>query len=102
MEDPHSLKLTYEDYCLLSDDGKRHELIDGEHYMTPAPKSKHQQVSVNLTVALGAFMKKHRPGRLFEAPYNVVLSDIDVVEPDLLFVSAARVSIITEANVQGA
>lgn len=31
----------------------------------------------------------------------MVLSDLDVVEPDLLFVSSGRSSIITEKNVQG-
>ncbi len=40
-----SSKLTYEDYVLFPDDGKRHEIIDGDHYETPAPKTKHQRVS---------------------------------------------------------
>jgi hypothetical protein len=28
------VKLTYDDFLLFPDDGKRHELIDGEHYLT--------------------------------------------------------------------
>ena len=28
------VKLTYDDFLLFPDDGKRHELIDGEHYVT--------------------------------------------------------------------
>lgn len=43
-----STKLTYEDYLLFPDDGKRHESIHGDHYMTPAPETKHQRVSRNL------------------------------------------------------
>ena len=101
MENPHSTKLTYEDYCLLPDDGKRHEVIDGEHFMTPAPKSTHQQVSMNLTVSLGIFLRQHRLGQIFAAPYDVVPSDVDVVQPDLVFVSTAKSSMITEANIQG-
>jgi hypothetical protein len=31
------VKLTYDDFLLFPDDGKRHELIDGEHYVTPSP-----------------------------------------------------------------
>jgi hypothetical protein len=42
------VKLTYEDFLLFPDDGKRHELIDGDHYVTPCPNTKHQVVSENL------------------------------------------------------
>ena len=45
------VKLTYDDFVLFPDDGKRHELIDGEHYVTPSPNPKHQQVSANLDPA---------------------------------------------------
>jgi hypothetical protein len=38
------LKLTYDDFLLFPDDGKRHELIDGEHYVTASPNIKHQRV----------------------------------------------------------
>ena len=31
------VKLTYDDFVLFPDDGKRHELIDGAHYVTPSP-----------------------------------------------------------------
>ena len=34
------VKLTYDDFVLFPDDGKRHELIDGEHYVTPSPHLK--------------------------------------------------------------
>jgi Uma2 family endonuclease len=98
----HKVKFTYEDYLLFPDDGKRHELIDGEHYVTPAPKTKHQKISVNLTTAIATFLKHQKIGEIFAAPCDVVLSDLDVVEPDLLFVSSARASIITEKNIQGA
>jgi Uma2 family endonuclease len=98
---PRSTKLTYEDYLLFSDDGKRHELIQGDHYMTPAPSTKHQKVSRNLVAALWTFVRQRRLGEVLEAPCDVVLSDEDVVQPDLLFVSAERASVITEANVQG-
>ena len=42
------VKLTYDDLMLFPDDGRRHELIDGEHYVTPSPNIKHQAVSGNL------------------------------------------------------
>ena len=101
-QDVHSSQLTYEDYLFFPDDGKRHEIIDGDHYVTPAPKTKHQKVSFNLTVTLGSFVKQRGSGLVLAAPCDVILSDENVVQPDLLFVSAARASIVTEDNIRGA
>jgi Uma2 family endonuclease len=98
---PHHVKFTYEDYLLFPEDGKRHELIDGEHFMTPAPNTKHQEISRNLLLVIGIFLENHPIGKIFDAPYDVLLSDLDVVQPDLLFISSGRSSIITEKNVQG-
>jgi Uma2 family endonuclease len=101
-QDVLSSKLTYEDYLLFPDDGKRHEIIEGDHNVTPAPKTKHQKVSFNLALALGSFVKQRDLGLVFAAPYDVILSDENVVQPDLLFVSSARASIVTEDNIRGA
>ena len=38
------MRLTYDDFLLLPDDGKRHELIDGVHYVTPSPLLRHQDL----------------------------------------------------------
>lgn len=97
------LRFTYDDYLQFPDDGKRHELIDGEHYVTASPNTKHQSIVRNLTVLVGSYIRTHRIGRLFAAPFDVVFSNFDVVEPDLLFVSTARqADVLTAANVRGA
>src|SRR5262249_35803215 len=83
-------------------DGKRHEIIDGEHYVTPSPNTKHQTVSMNLTTAFVIYLKQHPRGRLFAAPFDVVFSDLDIVEPDLLYISRERTSIVTDKHVRGA
>jgi Uma2 family endonuclease len=101
-QDTLSNRLTYEDYLLFPDDGKRHEIIDGDHCVTPAPKTKHQKVSFNLSVALGSFVKQRGLGLVLAAPTDVILSDDNVVQPDLLFISAARAGIVTEDNIRGA
>ena len=98
----HQVKFTYEDYLLFPDDGKRHELIEGEHFVTPAPTTKHQRTSSNLHGLLFAHLQQTKAGRVFSAPTDVVLSDLDVVQPDLLFVSATRASMITEKHIRGA
>ncbi len=96
------IKFTYQDFLLFPEDGKRHELIDGDHYVTPAPKTKHQKVSGKIFGELYVYLQEHSVGFLFAAPTDVVLSDLDIVEPDLLFIAACRSTIITDANVQGA
>jgi hypothetical protein len=37
-------KHTYDDYVLLPEDGKIYEIIDGEHYIIPAPETYRQQI----------------------------------------------------------
>ena len=96
------LKLTYDDFVLFPDDGKRHELIDGEHYVTPSPNTRHQQILLNLTLIIGNWLEAHRVGRLFFAPFDVVFSNFDVVEPDLLYLSNERAATaITPLHVRG-
>jgi Uma2 family endonuclease len=95
------LRLTYEDYRLIPDDGKRHELIDGEHVMSPSPNTKHQRIAGTLLTALKNFLREHPLGEIFIVPYDVVLSDFDVVQPDLIFVATAQAAIVTEANIRG-
>ena len=96
------VKLTYDDFVHFPDDGKRHELIDGEHYVTPSPNTRHQTIVRELVVLIGTHLKRHPAGKIFTAPLDVVFSDFDVVEPDLLFVSSDRAQVLTEKNVQGA
>ncbi len=97
------VRLTYDDFVQFPDDGKRHELIDGEHHVTAAPNTRHQRVVTRLTGLLWSFVQGRRLGEVFVAPFDVVLSDTDVVEPDLLFVSPARAAdTLTDANMRGA
>jgi Uma2 family endonuclease len=98
-----SLKLTYDDFRLFLDDGKRHELIDGEHYVTPCPFTKHQRLVGNLLWLIRSFLESHPIGEVFVAPFDVVFSDFDVVAPDLLYMSEARAAeVLTAKNVVGA
>jgi Uma2 family endonuclease len=97
-----STKLTYEDYLLLPEDGRRHEIIDGEHYVNAAPNRQHQAISLNLTLALAYHVRAHALGQLFYAPFDVLLSPIDVVQPDLVFISNERLRLLDDANLKGA
>jgi Uma2 family endonuclease len=96
-----STKMTYEDLLLLPEDGLRHEIIDGEHYVNASPLEKHQRVSYNLIVEIGIYLRQYPVGRFYHAPFDVVFSRYDVVEPDLMFISNEHLAIITSRNVQG-
>src|SRR5215216_5158799 len=84
------VRLTYTDYLLFPEDGRRHEILDGEHYVTAAPFLRHQALVVELAAALHPFIRSNKLGRLFVAPADVV------------FISTERLHILTERNIQGA
>jgi Uma2 family endonuclease len=96
-------RLTYEDLLLFPDDGRRHELIDGEHYVTPSPNTRHQRLVRRLLSAFEDYLRTHPgAGEPFVAPLDVVISDTDVVVPDLLFIAADQHDILTDKHVRGA
>ena len=95
-------RLTYDDYALIPDDGRRHEILNGEHVMSPAPRTKHQRIVSRLDRSLGGFVDDHGLGEVFVAPFDVLLSDHDIVQPDVVFVSDARLGIVDEDNCKGA
>ena len=94
-------KYTYQDYCQLPDE-VRAEVLDGELLMSPSPFRKHQEISWKIEFAIGKWVEENRRGKIYNAPFDVVLSQYDIVQPDLLYISYERKSILTEANVQGA
>ena len=98
---PAGVNLTYDNYLLFPDDGQRHELIDGEHYATPTPRTRHQAIVVNLTGMIWNYLQEHPVGRVFTAPLDVILSNYDVVEPDLLYLSHERASEVLRDWVRG-
>ena len=100
---PPRLKLTYDDFVLFPDDGKRHELIDGEHYVTPSPNVRHQQIQGDLFALVWNYLEAHPVGRVFTSRLDVVFSRFDVVEPDIVYLSFERANtVLTKANLQGA
>ena len=96
-------KLTCQDYFDLdAPEGARYELIDGVLIMAAAPNEAHQMVIGALGVRMYVFADDNGLGKVFFSPYDVALSDTDVVQPDILFVSNKRARIRTPANIQGA
>lgn len=93
--------LTYEDYCAMPDDGVRYELVEGVLRVSPSPNELHQRVLTNLAFLLRGHVGPTGAGRIYVAPFDVVLAPNIVLQPDVLFVAAERLAIITEKNIQG-
>ena len=92
------VRFTYDDFLQFPDDGKRHELIDGEHFVTASPNTRHQRVLGNLHWLLRRHLETDPRGEVFIAPFDVVFSQFDVVEPDLLYMSHERAAAAQDAG----
>jgi len=97
--EPHPM--TYADYCLLPNDGKQYQVIEGELFVSPAPRTTHQDIIVNILVLLQTHVKVHNLGKVYVAPTDVLLGPTTVVQPDILFIRRENMGIITELNIQG-
>ena len=96
-------QITWDDVLQMPEDRNRYEAIEGELYVTPAPSSRHQRVSMALAVALHRILVGGGHGELFHAPYGVKFpSTGEGVQPDLVFVSGGRREIILPAQIEGA
>jgi Uma2 family endonuclease len=81
-----STKFTHADLLVIPADGKRREIVDGELFVTPSPVSKHQRILGRIVSRFYRYLDDHPIGEVLIAPLDVILSDYDVLEPDLLFV----------------
>ncbi|TVQ28103.1 MAG: Uma2 family endonuclease [Spirochaetaceae bacterium] len=95
-------KLTYDEYLHFPDDGRRHEIIDGEHYVSPAPSTDHQNVSRHIQYALYRQLEERGRAQVFNAPVDVELSPTDVVQPDLAVVLTEHSDRILRSRLRGA
>src|SRR5262245_39489737 len=97
---------TYEDLCAMPDDDLRHEILFGEHLVTPSPRIRHQLLVTRLLNALDDSLALSRHGAarglLLVGPCDVLLESGDVLVPDLLYLSPERMALAEERYVRGA
>ncbi len=93
-------KLRYEHYVCYPDDGMRHEIIDGVHFMNPAPSTYHQDLSRRIQFQLYEAIEQTGQGKVYDAPVDVHLSEHDIVQPDLVVVLTGN-RIITPTKIKG-
>jgi Uma2 family endonuclease len=92
---------TYADYCRIPPDRKRHEIIDGRHFVNPAPSPYHQTVSRRLQYELMSLVEKRGLGEVFDAPVDLHLGPLTVVQPDLALLRNRNLSIIGDKKLTG-
>lgn len=95
-------KWTWDDYATLPEDGRRHEVIGGVHVVDPSPSTQHQHISKRLQYQLYTKIELAGLGLLFNAPFDVQLSDFDIVQPDLVIVLNEHTHRITPTRIKGA
>lgn len=92
--------LTYDDLAAFPDNGLRRELLAGQPFVSPAPTTLHQRLVLQIGRALAAYADEHG-GEAFVAPVDVILTDTDVVEPDVVYISGEREAIVQEQGIFG-
>ncbi len=94
---------TYEDWSKLPNDGYRYEVINGELFMSPPPRARHQRILMRLVDHLLAFLRLHQVGEVLVAPVGVHLPNHTVpLQPDIVFIGSERLDIIDEDYIEGA
>lgn len=72
------------------------ELWDGELIMSPTPRPNHQRIVFNLATLFRDFVTERRLGEVFLSPLDVILSQRQVVQPDVFFISKPRLNLVTD------
>ena len=85
MPAPHA-DWTAEMVRALPDDGKRYELVDGELFVSPAPRPAHQAVVMRLAIVLDAYVREHKLGWVYTSPADIEFSPTTLVQPDVFVV----------------
>lgn len=94
-------RITYEDYLQLPEES-RYEVLEGDLKMVPAPGYRHQRVTARLAHALTTQVEHGGLGEVNFAPFDVILADDTVVQPDILIVMADNLGIVAPEGVRGA
>lgn len=95
MPRPSAVRYTYEDYLAVPVGAPgRHEIVDGELFVTAAPRYRHQKVVANLVRILADLGDQHGLGEVVPGPVTVHIHDELVLEPDVVFVARDRLHIV--------
>lgn len=93
--------LTEADYLLMPEGGPRYQLIEGDLLQMTAPNRFHQEIVGNLHALLWLYLRQNPIGKVFVSPFDAYLDDINVLQPDLLYVSNQRLERLSKRGIEG-
>jgi Uma2 family endonuclease len=85
----------------LPDDGNRYEVIDGVLYMTTAPSTFHQWIIRQIVRILFQYIDDVGLGVTTWAPIGLFMPGCDPVQPDIVVVRSADLSMFQESRILG-
>ena len=94
-------RVTAQDYRSLPQSGEQYQLIEGDLHMAPAPNRFHQDISRNILLSIANYLETHPVGIIYSAPFDVYLNDVNVFQPDLVFITRENFGVLTDAGVEG-
>jgi Uma2 family endonuclease len=94
--------ITRHEYAMIPVGAPNYQLIEGDLVTAPSPGSYHQDILLNLATLFRDYLRKHPIGKIYVAPLDTYLSDINVYQPDLLFIRKENLGIIEEHGIEGA
>jgi len=92
---------TYADYCKIPPDRKRHEIIDGRHFVNPGPSHYHQKLALRLADEFLDCIERPGLGDVTIAPFDVHLGRGTLVQPDIVVVTAKNLSLVGDKKLTG-
>lgn len=95
------IRITYQDYLQLPETS-RYEVLGGDLRMVPAPNEVHQKVTGEIYYALVTQVGRKGRGRVYFGPFDVILDEDSVVQPDVLVVLKPNLSIVSPEGIRGA
>src|SRR5208283_4010961 len=94
--------LTKFDYWQLPEAGPRYQLINGDLYMAPAPNRFHHDISRTIQFEIRKHLEREPGGIIYDAHFDVALTDTNVFQPDLAYFSKERCKVLTKKVAEGA
>lgn len=101
MEPVATERYTVDDYRAMPEGPPYYQLVEGELIMSPAPNRYHQVVARNLFSIIHDYLRRNPIGEAYFAPVDVYLSETDVVQPDVFFVSHANRGLLADDGIHG-
>src|SRR6266478_7109534 len=95
-------QITRYDYEGMPEGPPYYQVVEGDLIMSPSPATYHQIIAGRIHFLILRFLERKPIGEVFIAPLDVFLTDVNIYQPDVVFVSNRRRPMITEHGIEGA